>query len=85
MNEVEHYGIFIAEESIIRLTDGTEMKGTSEVTKGILDCCETYHIEHVKNELIGFAVVSTIIVGTGIGISKVIKWRQNKNKQISKD
>ena len=74
----EYYGQFISEDSVIHLTNGVEMKGKYEVTKGILECCETYHKEHL-DKLIKYGLMSTtLFVVAGLGIYKIIKHKKDK-------
>ena len=81
MDEIEYYGKYIAEESIIKLTDGTEMKGNVEVTKAVLGCCKQYHKEHVIKGITKYGGPLVIVVGTGIGISKIVKFVKKKHEQ----
>lgn len=83
---IKYYGEYISEDSIIRTTDGREMKGKYEVSKGILECCLIYNKEQMddlKKEIIIFGIIGVVIGVAGFGIYKVIKTNKNntnKNK-----
>ena len=82
MKDVNKIAKYISEDSLIKFTDGTEIKGSVKVSAVILKCCKTYNEGYMqaltRNFIIG-GIGGLAIAGTVLGVKHI------RNKKTKKE
>ena len=87
MEKWELFKDFIKDDSVVHLTEGQSFKGSAEVAKLIIGCCEVYtdayKVALFKKIAIGLTVATLAGVGIANAIDTLIK-RRAKNREQEK-